>query len=170
MDRFRACLEIYRRSFPAEKEFKNNLFRLCKNCLKTLEINGVTVSMLFALPCEVLYKNGSFKAEYIFAAATHPHYRNKGYMGKLLSHCKKTREGLILLRPASERLSQYYEKYGFKEFRAQDRENNGLSVLPTGAFRELCLMTEKTQEGDFPVMEYGSLVSMENLYFPFTMP
>ena len=170
MDKLEACWEIYRRSFPAEKEFRNNLFQLCRNYIKTLEINGVTVSMLFALPCEVLYKNGGFQAEYIFAAATHPQHRNKGYMGKLLSRCKKDRSGLMLLRPASENLSQYYRKHGFTEFTAQDRQNNALSVVPRGGFRELCLTTDKTQEGDFPLMEYGSLVSMENLYFPFTMP
>jgi predicted acetyltransferase len=78
--------------------------------------NGRIVSMFFLIPC---YWN-EMTGYYVFACATLPQFREKGYMRALLDAAfEKARNenmfGLILI-PSSPSLFGFYEKYGFKNF------------------------------------------------------
>jgi predicted acetyltransferase len=78
--------------------------------------NGRIVSMLFLIPC---YWN-DIAGYYVYACATLPQFRGKGYMGALLDAAfEKARNekmfGLILI-PSSPPLFDFYKKYGFQTF------------------------------------------------------
>lgn len=88
------------------------------------EINGKTVSMLFLMDCDLIsadkITDKITKYYYLYAACTHPDYRGRGIMGKLLkkaeNYAEQTgREGIIL-KPAKPSLFNFYENYGFKSF------------------------------------------------------
>ena len=69
------CREIYREAFGTDEDFENRLFSACADYCKELCINGKTVSMLFALPCNICKNGGIIPAYYIFAAATKKEFR-----------------------------------------------------------------------------------------------
>lgn len=72
------------------------------------------VSALFLLPCSIENK----KSHYVFAAQTHPDFRNKGIMGQLIKFALNDayRRGDIFscLFPANEKLYSYYEHLGYQ--------------------------------------------------------
>jgi predicted acetyltransferase len=85
--------------------------------------NGEIAAMLFALPvCWGIARNAPTVDEmwYVYACATHPQYRNRGLMSKLLETvyreaCSKNVAG-IFLRAANPNLENYYRKLGFEDF------------------------------------------------------
>ena len=162
--------EIYRHSFGEDSEFENKLFELCGDYIERLEINGVTVSFLFLLPCQIQWGENSKKAYYLFAAATHRDYRKKGYMGRLLEKVKGSVTDPIILRPAEENLVEYYKKFGFITLTGQDKEPQKANLYPTEQFLNLSGQTEKTAEGKFTLMAYNLPEEIKEIYFPYTMP
>ncbi len=160
-------LELYRQSFGADRDFEKLLF---KNSPVTLKIDGVTVSQLFLLPCIIKSGEDSFSAYYIFAACTDGNFRKRGYMEKLLKRVIAENHIPLILRPATEKLTKYYEKFGFKSFTAVDSENFGLSLEPIDSFLELTLNEDKTKEGEFTLMALNSPLDLDKIYFPFSLP
>ena len=82
------------------------------------EENGKIVSMLFLLEGKVYCENILFSAYYLYAAATLKSHRGRGIMGDMLEFSKKfaAEKGvdLICLKPANDKLFEYYEKHGYK--------------------------------------------------------
>lgn len=116
------CREIYREAFGTDEDFENRLFSACADYCKELCINGKTVSMLFALPCNIYNGGGLIPAYYIFAAATKKEFRGKGYMTQLINSLETDR--LLFLKPANAPLFKFYEKLGFKRFEISADENS----------------------------------------------
>ena len=115
--------ELYLSSFVEDtKEDADFLFEnvFSKAWLLSLEENGKTVSMLFLMDCVLSTKTEELPYYYLYAACTHPNYRGKGLMGKLLAKAKdfacKNGKGGIILKPANDSLFKFYKTYGFKEF------------------------------------------------------
>lgn len=162
--------DIYRQSFGSEPDFENPLFKNCRDYIDFLEIENTPVSMLFSLPCEIYRGNERYEFIYIFAAATHPDYRKKGYMEQLLKKVQKKYNKPILLRPANENLINYYKKFGFTTHTAQDNQQGELYLTPTGGFKKLSDNCEASADGTFAIMSYRSPLSLDGLYFPYTMP
>ncbi len=52
------------------------------------------------------------KCLYLYAAATLPEYRGRGYFGEILAFIKEHISEPVILVPAEERLITYYEKHG----------------------------------------------------------
>lgn len=83
---------------------------------------GKVVTMLFTLPIDIRFKGKySYPACYIYAVATHPQHRGKGYSTQLMeyAHGYLYTQGkrLAVLVPATESLFGYYAKQGFhKQF------------------------------------------------------
>ena len=78
--------------------------------------NGRIVSMLFLIPC---YWDGA-AGYYVYACATLPQFRGRGYMKRLLDATFEQAQnekafGLVLI-PAQPPLFDFYEKYGFQPF------------------------------------------------------
>jgi GNAT superfamily N-acetyltransferase len=85
------------------------------SCLTHRE-NGKIVSMLFLIPC---YWDGC-AGYYVYACATLPQFREKGYMTVLLNAAFEKAQnekgfGLVLL-PAHSSLFDFYRKCGFQPF------------------------------------------------------
>lgn len=162
--------EIYRYCFGEDGEFENALFSLCSDNLKVLECGEDVLSFLFLLPCELLVGENRYKAHYLFAAATHKDHRKKGYMGKLIEKIKLEAHGIIILRPATEELVNYYKKFEFAPFRGQDFSPEGITVKPLGNFALLAEKADKTTDGEFTLMGYNLPENIKEIYFPYTMP
>lgn len=79
--------------------------------------NGQLVSALQMVPYTMTFQGERISVSYISGACTHPDYRSKGVMRKLLdqTHQRMYREGVMLstLIPAQEWLFVYYEKRGY---------------------------------------------------------
>lgn len=83
-----------------------------------LRKDGHVVAALYLLPAELKTPDGDANVWYLYAAATHPDYRNKGHMAALLQFCRGLAKGrgidLIYLLPADEGLYDYYSGFGFR--------------------------------------------------------
>ena len=85
----------------------------------TDEINGEEklASVLFLLDCETRIEEKLYKTAYLYAACTHPDYRNKGCMGSLLNAAQKQCEAkgydFISLVPATDSLFDYYSRFNY---------------------------------------------------------
>ncbi len=162
-------IDIYRQSFGDEPDFEKALFKNCGDYIKKLDKNGETVSILFLLPCEMLLNGVVNNAYYLFAAATPPEKRGKGYMSQLIERVKSETSAPIILRPANEGLVNFYKKLGFSTLTGQDKTCANKILKPIKGFEVLCNQTEKTDEGKFTLMAYN-LEDTSEFYFPYTMP
>ncbi len=113
------ALALYKTAFPDDPDdfaadFINRFFdESCRYILK----DGRLVSMLFLL-CGSFIKNGkNYSVLYLYAAATLPEYRGMGLMAELIEKAKaeaKEKDTLLLTKPATSSLFDYYGKFGFK--------------------------------------------------------
>ncbi len=75
------------------------------------------VSQLFLLPEKLSLGEKEYFAYYIYAAATAESYRKQGIMGSLLEYTSALaadrKADYLFLVPATEKLFDYYEKFGF---------------------------------------------------------
>lgn len=100
------------------KYFLNNGFRP-ENSLVLLEGDKIA-SVVYFLPMRVSGTTGSAQAHYIYAAATLPQFRSRGYMAQLLAAAGKEgakrgdRYSVVL--PATPALYPLYEKSGYRSF------------------------------------------------------
>ena len=58
----------------------------CEDVVHTLSVGGIVVSALYALPFTLCSDEKSIAAAYIYAVATAPEYRGKGYMALLMKN------------------------------------------------------------------------------------
>ena len=159
--------EIYRESFGLDEDFETELF---KAPIKTLKIEGQTLSQLFLLPCNIVKNGKPYKAQYIYAVSTKKDSRKKGYMEKLLNSVLRETDNILILRPSNESLIRYYKKFGFSEFSATDGENTELFLEPLVIFKSLADLEGETNEGNLTLMAQNSPFDLSGLSFPYTMP
>lgn len=111
--------DVWRSSFGDYDDYINLFMknRLASSVPLVCKVDGKIVSVLYLLSGGVRFKNKVLSAEYVYAAATLPEYRGKGYMAELLQEARKFSEAkgsdLICLVPASESLFSFYEKFGY---------------------------------------------------------
>ena len=113
-DLYAAARRLYDTCFPGEDPaFTDRLFALAfPACLEGLSDRGELLSMLFALPYPLVTREGVQEARYLYAVATDPRYRGRGYATTLLSQIAA--EGKpVFLRPSSPALFDFYKKAGF---------------------------------------------------------
>ena len=75
--------------------------------------DGKIVSMASFLPAELVFHGKLFSARYVYAVATLPEYRGRGYAAKILTHSQEKYRMPLFLQPESENLEEYYKKIGF---------------------------------------------------------
>ena len=109
------ALSLYREVFPEDSEAFAKQFteRYFETCCRYIEIDGRPVAMLYLLDCEVFDGENSSAAKYLYAAATHPDFRNKGLMSRLINSAIEE-EKIIVTKPANDKIFSFYEKFGFK--------------------------------------------------------
>lgn len=77
--------------------------------------DGKPVSMLSLLPVTVTIGGERHAARYVYAVATLPEYRGKGYASKLIQYAFDKYGEPLILQPENESLQRYYEQLGFDE-------------------------------------------------------
>ena len=121
-------LRIWQACFGDEESyvrfFWENCFPQCRGLI--YEAGGQAVSMLFLLPGTLAYKKTSLPAEYVYAVATMPEYRGRGYATELTKQAagiaQSEGKSALCLRPGEESLYGYYAKLGFvKAFARHER-------------------------------------------------
>lgn len=154
-----ACMRLYDNAFH-DGPFTVKLFDLCYDNIKTLSAFGETVAMCFLLPCEIDGK----AAKYIYGFTVKEKYRGQGYGKALMEKIISETNDFLILRPANEKLIDYYKQFGFCEVKASN-ENGDTSVQPTGNFSKLC---EKDKKGEYTAMVYRFKTD-KTVYFPYSL-
>ncbi len=154
-----ACMRLYDNAFH-DGPFTVKLFDLCFENIKTLRIDGETVAMCFLLPCEI----GGKTAKYIYGFTVKEKYRGSGYGKALMEQIISDTNDILILRPANEKLIDYYKQFGFREVNASNEKGN-ISVIPTESFARL---SEKDKKGEYTAMVYGDEIG-GTLYFPYSL-
>lgn len=116
MNRKQELTEIYTLAFGVNENFDERLFDKGFECCRYIVEDGRAVSMAFLFPCSIKTLEGSHDALYLYAAATHPEYKKRGLMTRVLEFAK-TEEKVVILRPANAELVEFYKKRGFTEIK-----------------------------------------------------
>lgn len=102
--------------FP--RYFMNNIF-LPENCL-VYRTAGTVAAAVHLVPARIAAAGGAAQAHYIFAAATLPQYRSRGYMASLLAYAAiagaRRGDRFSAVLPADEGLTRYYGAQGYRPF------------------------------------------------------
>ncbi len=127
--------KIFQVSFNETDEstnfFFDNKFNL-DNCIVCI-VDEKVVSSLNIFDCKIQGNTENKKCVYIYGAATHPAYRNNGYMSKLIDFSNnfafmRGYQYSILL-PENENLYKYYSRLGyFKFFKIKNVEFNNFEL------------------------------------------
>ncbi len=149
------CRKIYTQVFGDDEEFTDELFKNCFKYCKTLKADGKIVSMLFLLPCELINNAEVKDAYYIYAVATLPEYREKGYMRELIEKVIREEDAPIFLRPINCSLIKFYEKFGFSSLKAQNSLEESLRLIPKDDFKELSDLADAPDNSEFCFMAKG---------------
>jgi hypothetical protein len=67
------------------------------------------------LPVNVRIEGEYVSAKYVYAVATLPDYRKKGYAAKILKYASEKYNEPLILQPENDRLVEYYKRLGFVE-------------------------------------------------------
>lgn len=85
--------------------------------IRTLEVDGTTVSALLAQPYEVSFYGHALGGSYLSCVTTAARERGKGYMSRLLqrtiAESASRGDAFAMLIPATRRLYGFYEKFGY---------------------------------------------------------
>lgn len=76
-------------------------------------IDGKPVSMLTLMPAKLHEKEELRNVYYIYAVATLPEGRGKGYSSMLLDYANEITSNATFLQPATKELEQFYERNGY---------------------------------------------------------
>ncbi len=123
---FPALTELWQQSFGDSREYIRMFLEQNFDRIKTLVymvdekpvsvVYLLSVTYVTALAC--IHKR---KCLYLYAAATLPEFRGKGYLGMLLSYIRVHIPEPVLLVPGAESLISYYEKQGFSMLQTDRR-------------------------------------------------
>lgn len=108
-------LELWKTCFGDEEDYIRFYLdhRLTEDNMLVIHEDGKVVSMAGFLPAEY-YSGGEYlPARYVYAVATLPEYRGRGYAASVLAFAREKYDGLLILSPAEESLCSYYERMGF---------------------------------------------------------
>lgn len=98
--------EDYIEFYMDNRMTEDNMLVVCED--------GRIVSMASFLPARYLCEDGYVDARYVYAVATLPEYRRRGYAGRILRFAGEHYQQPLILAPAEEDLVRYYERMGFR--------------------------------------------------------
>lgn len=112
-----AVMQLWQTCFGDDRAYielyMNN--RFTHENMLVIHENGRLVSMASMLPVQITINGEKKSAKYVYAVATLPEYRQKGYAAEILKYASEKYNEPLILQPADERLYQYYTKLGFQE-------------------------------------------------------
>ena len=108
-------IEIWKQSFGDSEEYIRTFFEwnLSKTMVIVYEVDGKAVSVAYLLP--VTYERAGQKAVpcwYLYAAATLPEFRGRGYFGEIMKVVREEVAEPIILVPGEISLVAFYQKQG----------------------------------------------------------
>lgn len=90
-----------------------------EHCL-VYTVAGKAAAAVYMLPCHMQARGKLFPGHYIYAAATLPAYRGRGYMASLMAAAALEGAGrgqmFSAVLPAEESLYAYYGRFGYREY------------------------------------------------------
>lgn len=110
--------EIWQKCFGDTKEEITCYFEtyFTKQNMLVIHEDGKVAAMASFLPAELsIGEEKSFPARYVYAVATRPEYRKRGYAAKILNYAKEKYRMPLALQPESDALREYYKKFGFMD-------------------------------------------------------
>ncbi|MDR3133824.1 MAG: GNAT family N-acetyltransferase [Prevotellaceae bacterium] len=110
---------------------------------------GRGVAMMTLLPATVVTPAGTFAARYVYAVATLPAFRNKGFSFALSQQAEEQARAekctLQIVAPATPELFRFYERQGFSTaFYRRTVEFSAEEIAPAGALEGTPLQEEDT--------------------------
>ena len=107
--------KIWKECFHDEDTYIDFFFNEYFNDKTTLVylIEGKPVSMLTLMPARLHEKEEKRNIYYIYAVATLPEARGKGYSSLLLDYANEITNNATFLQPATKELEQFYERNGY---------------------------------------------------------
>lgn len=128
-----------------------------ENCL-VYEVDGRAAAMVHMLPAHIIQAGSLAQAHYIYAAATLPQYRSRGYMSELLQRAAEVGvergDRYSFLLPSNNGLYTYYAKLGYISY-FQTR-------LLTLSYAELQSLASGGQKSSVAVLTHRQIESRRN--------
>lgn len=119
------CKKLYMEAFGDDEQFTDLLFDLFfDTSCRYICCDDKIVSMLFAIDISL----DGYRGKYIYAVATHPDFRGKGYMSRLFDEVSaefKDQYDFLCLKPMNEGLFDFYSRLGFIRKFKKSVVNNG---------------------------------------------
>lgn len=110
-----AIIELWQSCFGDGRDYielyLDNRFEM-ENMFVVYE-DGRPVSMASLLPVQITMDGKQQNARYLYAVATLPEYRGRGYASEIIRHAARKYNEPLILRPEQETLATYYEALGF---------------------------------------------------------
>lgn len=161
------CYKIYCEAFGAD-EFSIELFENCYEYCRFYKVSGRIVSIMFLLPCEIICKDKTYPANYVFAVATDKACRGKGYMSDFIK--EQSLDTVCFLKPANDQLIDFYKKIGYKPFTATKEREGECYVKPCDKFLKLAEnITEFNNQKYVAMYRYKEDLELDDLCFAYTM-
>ena len=110
-------MEIWKQSFGDSDEYIRMFFDCNFSKIKVLvyEVDKKAVSVAYFLPATYISEEDkSILCWYLYAAATLPEFRNRGYFGQIMKTVSETFPEPVFLVPGEESLISYYKKQGMQ--------------------------------------------------------
>jgi predicted acetyltransferase len=149
--------DLWKRCFDDSDEFVDMYFRLRYSeetslCIKS----GDTAVSSLQMPCYAMtFEGAEIRAAYISGACTHPDFRGKGMMARLLAESfgrmVQQHIPLSILIPANRGLFDYYARAGYASAFFRSRIEQNLSDLPVDKSN---LRVEQTTSFGQPLFDY----------------
>ena len=121
-----AIIHIWEQCFGDSEEYIRMYLenRFTTENMMVIHADGRPVSMASFLPAEIILNGKREEARYVYAVATLPAYRGRGYASEMIKHgIQKYKEPLIL-QPADEGLKRFYQTMGFWDAFLQEKPWN----------------------------------------------
>lgn len=114
---YEAVTEIWQQCFGDDRAYiemylKN---RFEHENMFVIHEDGRPVSMASFLPVQITMNREPENARYVYAVATLPAYRKKGYAAEILRHAADKYKEPLILQPSDDGLHEYYGGLGFVE-------------------------------------------------------
>lgn len=111
-----AIIKLWKTCFGDEESYIRYYLdhRMTEENMLVIFEDGVPVSMASFLPVEYYCGGEYVPARYVYATATLPEYRGRGFAGQILKFAGERYNQPLILSPGEESLVKYYEGLGFR--------------------------------------------------------
>lgn len=112
-------IDLWRICFGDDREYIEGFFEAFGDKMKVGVCceDGKIVSALYCLPAQLKNGEKTVEAWYVYAVATLPEYRRRGFAGSLINELKNADDGkqVLFLTPSSKKNRSFYKKIGFSD-------------------------------------------------------